>query len=143
MRRLLPLALFLVACAKPVETSKADAAGTPTPASPAASADLTPEGVAKSADVPLYPGAEAPENMSAMPDHRSDGSTHYSLVLATPDSLEKVTTWYVGKLALSSKPMGGGQTIIGKTPKGNDLIVTIAPEAGRTMIRIKSIAYGH
>ena len=36
----------------------------------------------------------------------------------------------------------GGKNIIGKSPKGNDLLVTVAPEAGRTLIRLKSIEYG-
>lgn len=151
MRRPLPLVLIALGllgtgCATSKETPQANPPVTKTaeasgdaPASkePSAPADLTPESIAKAADVPLYPGAQAPDGMSMMPKKRDDGSTHYSLVLATNDPVKKVAAWYTEKLNL--RAMSG--MIIGKSPKGNDLILKIAPEAGRTLVHIKSIAY--
>lgn len=139
MRRLLPLALLLVACSKP-ETS-APVAVAPTVPPKAATMVRTPGEMAKAMDVPLYPGAEAPQGMSLEPETRGDGSTHYSLVLATKDSPEKVARWYASELSMEAMPGMGGHSVVGKTKKGNDLILTAAPEAGRTLVRIKTIAY--
>lgn len=134
MRRLLPLALLLAACAKPHESAPPTE---PSAAKVVASA-LTPEDMARAMDVPVYPGATAPDGMSSAPEKRGDGSTHYAMVLATGDSPSKVLAWYAKGLDL---PALGG-SIIGKTKKGNDLLIKVAPEAGRTLVRIKSIAYG-
>lgn len=140
MRRLLPLALLLVACAKP-QTPAVPAVEAPAKPPAAASANLTPESLAKAMDVPLYPGAEAPDRMSSMPETRPDKSVHYSLVLATTDDVDKVAAWYEKQLGLKVMPGMGGKSIVGKTKTGNDVIVTIGPEAGRTMIRVKAIKY--
>lgn len=141
MRRLLPLALLLAACAKPAETPKLEQPPLPAAGGPA-QVDLTPESVAKAADVPLYPGAEAPENMSTVPEHRSDGSTHYSLVLATSDPAKKVAEFYAERLKSRAVSTSHGLSIFTKSPKGNDVSVLVGTEAGRTLVRIKSIAYG-
>lgn len=134
MRRLLPFALMLVACAKPAEAPQSPA---PAPAPIAAApVDTTPEAMAKAMDVPLYPDAEAPQGMSTQ-ERRGDGSTHYSLVLATKDSPAKATAWYAERL--KTQAMGG--MVAGRTSNGNDVIVTAKVEAGRTLIRVKSIAY--
>lgn len=138
MRRTLPLALLLTACSKPTTPP---VAVSPPPAQKVVPTDITPEAMAEAMDVPTYPGVEAPEGMSSIPAKRPDGSTHYSLVLATKDPVDKVAGWYTKRLGLAAMPGMGGQTIIGSSKKGNDLLVTIAPEAGRTLIRLKSIAY--
>ena len=134
MRRLLPFALLLVACSKPAPAPTATAAVPPK----SAAVPESPEAMAKAMDVPIYPGAEAPDGLSSRPDVRSDGSTHFSLVLATKDAPAKALAWYGDHLA--AQTLGG--MVAGKTPKGNDVIVTAKTEAGRTLVRIKSIAYG-
>lgn len=133
MRPTLPLALLLLACAKPVAAPEAS---TPAPAT-VVKTDLTPEGMAKAMDLPLYPGATTPDGMSSAPSVRDDGSTHYSMVLATNDPPAKVAAWYAKTLGL---PTLGG-SIFGKTKKGNDASIRVSAEAGRTLIRLKSIAY--
>lgn len=144
MRRLLPLApvlaLALAACSRAPETPAAGGSTPPPPAPPVAS-DLTPEGMAKAADVPMYPGALAPDGLSSAPRRGQDGTTHYTLVLATEDSPQKAAAWYASALKLKAVPGMGGVSILGKSKKGNDLMITIGPEAGRTLIRIRSIAY--
>lgn len=137
MRRLLPFALLLAACAKP-EPAKVQVPKDAGPVASPASASLTPAGMAKAMDVPLYPGAEAPDGLSTMPKRISDGTIHYLLVLATKDSPARVNAWYTSKLGLQAM----GKMLAGKTKNGNDVIVTVGPEGGRTLVRIKSIAYG-
>ncbi len=136
MRRFLPLALLLVACTKPAPVPVV----APAPPKPVA-VDLTPEGMAKAMDVPLYPGAEAPDGLSVAPVRSKDGSTRYSLVLATKDPVDKAATWYADRLRSTAPKFQGGRSIFAQSPKGNDLQIVVAPEAGRTLIRIKSMAY--
>lgn len=143
MRRLLPLALILVACAKPEEAPAPVVVKAPPKATPLEKAPDTPEAMAKAMDVPLYPGAEAPDRMSSAPEKRTDGGIGYSLVLATKDPVPAVAAWYGKQLKLPALPGKKGMTVVGLTGKGNQTIVNVAPEAGRTFIRIKSIVYAH
>ena len=133
---LVPVALLAAACAKP----PAPAEDAPAPAT-VAKTDLTPESMAKEMRVPLYPGATAPDGMSSAPKKRDDGSMHYSMVLATKDPVDKVGQWYEKELNLQPMPGMGGKSIVGMLKDGTNVIITIAPEAGRTMIRAKSIVY--
>ena len=133
---LLPVALLAAACAKPAEPTS----DSPAPATVAKS-DLTPEKMAEAMRVPLYPGSNAPDGMSSAPEKRDDGSMHYSLVLATKDPVEKVGDWYAKKLNLEDMPGLGGKSIVGMLTDGTNVIITIGPEAGRTLIRVKSIVY--
>ena len=132
----MPIALLAVACAKPSEK----AAETPAPAKVLKS-DLTPEKMAKDMRVPLYPGATAPDGMSSAPERRDDGSMHYSMVLATKDPVDKVGDWYAKTLDLEDMPGMGGKSIVGMLKDGTNVIITIGHEAGRTLIRAKSIVY--
>ena len=108
---------------------------------PTKSEDLTPEGLAKLMDVPAYPGAEAPDGVTRPPAKDGYGGTRIELVLATKDPVKNVADFYKNKLKIDGFPQGSGMQLIGKTSKGNDLMIAIGPEAGRTMIRIKAIAY--
>ena len=151
MRRLLPLSLLIVGftgagCAKEEKaasvTTMPPASTGPVsnePASKIATVDLTPASMATAMDVPLYPGATAPDGLSSKPDKRTDGSTRYSLVLATKDAPAKVLAFYAKELGLEAK----AGTVVGTTKKGNAVIVSAAPEAGRTLVRLKSIAYAN
>jgi len=105
-------------------------------------AQETPAEIAAKCDVPLYPGASAPQGMSHMPKQDTDG-IHYELVLATKDSPRKVATFYATTLKLDSKVHGDNASLMGLTPKKNAVIIVAAPEAGQTIIRIKSIASPH
>lgn len=133
---LVPVALLAAACAKPPA---------PTEESPEAArvvkVDLTPEQMAKAMRVPMYPGATAPDGMSSAPDKRDDGSMKYSMVLATKDPVLKVSQWYEKELHLEDMPGMAGTSIVGMLKDGTNVIITIAPEAGRTLIRVKSIVY--
>ena len=135
MRRLLPFALLLVACSKPAETPPP--AAKPPATGPKVESPKTPEAMAKAMDVPLYPGATAPDGLSTAPEKRTDGGTRYSLVLATKDTPEKALAWYGDHLRAQS--VGG--MVAGMSPKGNNVIVTAKVEAERTLVTIKSIAY--
>ena len=136
MRRALPFALLLVACTKPAPVPVVATA----PPKPVA-VDLTPEGMAKAMDAPLYPGSEAPDGLSTAPYRTKDGTVHYSLVLATKDPVDKAALWYAERLKTTAPKFQGGRSVFAQSPKGNDLQIVFAPEAGRTLIRIKSIAY--
>lgn len=146
MRRLLPFALLIVGlvgtgCTKEEKAAPDTTAPVATgePASKIATVDLTPARMAATMDVPLYPGATAPDGLSSIPDVRTDGSTHYSLVLASPDAPAKVLAFYAKALGLEAK----AGTVVGTTKKGNAVIVSAATEAGRTLIRLKSITYAN
>ncbi len=142
MRRFLPLALFLVACSKPEETPKPVASAPKAPAeAPAEKPPGTPEEMAEEMDVPIYPGAEAPQDMSEVPAKRTDGGIGYSLVLATNDSVQKVGDWYAKELGQNAVASAKGMTVVGMTKKGNQAIIVVAPEAGRTLVRAKAIVY--
>jgi hypothetical protein len=101
----------------------------------------TPEELAKRCDLPIYPGAKAPDGMSRMPRKDPGGGTAYDLVLTTHDDKSRVTSFYskvLKKPALRSKE---GNQIMGRTPKKNDAIVTVTSDGGETMIRINAISY--
>lgn len=140
MRRFLPLAaLVLAACAK--EAPKETATGAPPSASETTLPAESPEQLVKDMGVPMYPGSTAPDLMTHPPVKRASGDVHYELVLATADAPDKVTDWYAKQLDLPALPGPLGKQLIGKTKTGKDVIITAAPEAGRTIIRIKAIAY--
>lgn len=133
---LLFVALLAVGCAKPAETTEA------APATGAiVKTDLTPEQMAKAMGIALYPGATAPDGMSSAPAKRDDGSMHYSLVLATSDGPDKVGSWYAKETGLPAMPGAGGKSVVGALKDGTNVIITIGPEAGRTLIKIKAIVY--
>lgn len=102
----------------------------------------TPQELAAQCDVPIYPGAKAPDDMSRMPRHDNDG-VHYELVLTTKDPVGKVADFYSKQLKLPVDKLQTTPSIVGETPKGNDLILTFNTELGQTVIRIKSIAKAH
>ena len=112
MRLLLPLALLLVACSKPAEPPKLVEDISSRKVVPLPSVG-TPEEMAQKMDVPLYPGAEAPQDMSEKPKKRPDGGIGYSLVLATNDPVKKVGEWYGKELGMSALPSKAGMTIVG------------------------------
>lgn len=134
---LVALALLLGACAKPADTTAPEAA----PTGKVVQTDMTPDDMAKAMNIPLYPGSSAPDGLSSKPETRDDGSIHYSLVLATKDTPEAAGAWYAQKTGLTAMPGMGGKSIVGALPDGTNVIITIAPEAGRTLIRIKAIVY--
>jgi len=103
----------------------------------------TPDELAADCDVPIYPGATAPQAMSHMPTKDSEGAMRYELVLATKDSPEKVAKFYGDKLHFESKQGEGGVSLMGTTAKKNAVIIKVGPEAGQTIIRINAIAYTH
>ncbi|RYG25401.1 hypothetical protein EON82_07225 [bacterium] len=133
---LVPVALLALGCAKQAPPAESD----PAPATVAKS-DLTPEKMAVAMRVPMYPGATAPDGMSSAPEKRDDGSMHYSMVLATKDPVDKVGDWYAKELDLDDMPGMGGKSIVGMLKDGTNVIITIGPEAGRTLVRVKSIVY--
>jgi hypothetical protein len=101
----------------------------------------SPMELAKECDVPMYPGAKAPDGMSRLPRKNQDGSMTYDLVLTTNDSPEKVANFYAEGLKLKATKAGGAVHLMGKTPKKNDVILTIESGAGQTIVRISSIKY--
>ena len=103
----------------------------------------SPQEVAQQCDVPIYPGAKAPDGMSRLARKNQDGSTTYDLVLTTPDPPQKVASFYAHGLNLPTTRSKSGLRLMGKTPKKNDAIVTIESEAGQTVVRISSMAYPH
>jgi hypothetical protein len=103
----------------------------------------TPQAASTACDVPMYPGAKAPDGMSRMPRVNQDGSTTYNLVLTTNDTPQKVADFYSNDLKIAPVKTDIGLRIMGKTPKKNDAIVTIESEAGETVVRISSIAYAN
>ena len=144
MRKLVLAALTLsaIGCTKdePVSEPTTDdpSARTTTAISP-----MTPEELAAKCDVPMYPGATAPQGMSHMPTKDAEGAMRYELVLATKDTPQKVADFYAGKLHLESKIIEGQATVMGNTPKKNAVIIAAGSEAGQTIIRVKAIAYSH
>lgn len=100
----------------------------------------SPQDLAAKCDVPLYPGAKAPEGMNRMPRRDPEG-IHYDLVLTTPDPPRKVIQYYATSLKLNASTTGGALAVMGKTPKGNDAIIAVASEGGQTVVRIQALAY--
>jgi len=101
----------------------------------------TPEELAAKCDVPMYPGSDAPQGMSRSPHKDSDG-THYDLVLTTSDPPKKVASFYADRLKAQSSTSDDNLMVVAKTPKGNDALITVSAEGGKTVVRIRALAYG-
>ena len=144
---LLAISLVLIGCSKPADQPAPDTTKPTTEKpvtkaeTPKQEANLTPATLAEKIDAPLYPGSEAPDQMTRPPVDDKFGGTRYELVLATKDSIDKVAQFYQDKLHLDALARDNGKQLIGKSPKGNDLLIMVGTEAGRTMIRFKAIAY--
>ena len=136
---LIIVAFVLFGCQREVPTAVPPATASGTPRE---EASLTPYGLAQAMDIPVYPGAEAPDGRSRAPFEDSHGGTRYELVLTTSDPLEKVVGFYRDKLKLDVMTTAGTAQAIGKTPRGNDLILSISREGATTAIHAKAIAYG-
>jgi hypothetical protein len=139
MRAALPilLALLIVGCAKPTEAPTTDVPE----AGKIVKIDMTPEQMAKAMDIPMYPGSTAPDGLSSAPQKRDDGSTHYSLILATNDPVKVVAAWYAKQTGIEAKADARGVSLVGSTKNGANLILGVKAEAGRTLIDIKAIVY--
>ena len=145
MRSLLAGIALLVAigCSGPASETKSTApAGDQASSQPGPT--LTPEEIAKTVEVPLYPGATAPDGLSRAPAKDQAGDTRYELVLRTADPVEKVAAWYEKETKLEGMREGGSAQLIGKTASGHDAMITITPdesEKGKTRIRVAAIVY--
>lgn len=98
----------------------------------------SPAELSKAADVPLYPDAHVPSGRSRAPYKDPQGAMHYEIIMLTSDTSEKVLAFYRTKM----KDMGGGgPMIVGKTPNGNDVIITAVREGKETTIKANVIVY--
>jgi hypothetical protein len=111
----------------------------PTTAGPQGEA-LSPERLAELVDIPLYPGASAPSGKSKAPLKDASGGTRYELIQVTADPVAKVAAFYKEKLALDTLVSGNSGTAMGKSPKGNYLILTLSRTGDETTIKANAIA---
>lgn len=91
----------------------------------------TPEELVKRADVPMYPGATAPEKRSNI--KRDGEEARYEIILLTKDNPQQVFDFYKSKL-----PKGEviGTQHMAMTPNGNFASITAEPEGSQTRITI-------
>ena len=124
--------------AKPAEEA-VKAAPAPTPVV-ANTSGLTPEQVATQADLPIYPGASFPDGVSKPPTKDSNGKLHVYLVMTTPDSADKVISFYKAKeQKMEVVPDSKVTQVMGETPKGNMAILKVSSDKKGTTIDISSI----
>jgi hypothetical protein len=97
--------------------------------------------MAAKCDVPIYPGAQAPDDLSRMPRTDTDGNSHLELVLTSKDPIKKVADYYSKALKLPASKSDDSLSIVGKSPHNNEIILQIVREGGQTVIRIHSIAH--
>jgi hypothetical protein len=102
-------------------------------------APSTPQEMAKICDVPMYPGAQAPDNLSRMPRKDPGGEMLYELVLTTKDEPSKVADYFATALKLPVVKGGGGFSIVGRSPHKNDVMIQVDREGGQTVARIHAI----
>jgi hypothetical protein len=88
----------------------------------------------------MYPGSKAPDGMSRLPRKDAEG-VHYDLVLTTSDSPKRVIDFYTTQLKVRPAASEDGSMLVGKTPKGNDALISVAAEGGQTVVRIRALAY--
>jgi len=87
--------------------------------------------------IPVYPGATV-KGEATTP---SGDETHFNMLLSSPDSVDKVASFYKEKLKLGSSIRAGVTQLIGTTPQGANVIISVAPESGSTKVTIRAILY--
>jgi hypothetical protein len=143
MRRYAPAVAVLLAfgCSKPISAPESPGDDPSSRTTTAFNAPSTPQEMAGRCDVPIYPGAQAPDDLSRMPHKDPDGNTNYELVLTTKDSGKQVGDFYGRALKLPVSQDKNVYTLVGTSPHGSEVILHIDPEGGQTVIRIHSIAH--
>jgi hypothetical protein len=128
------LVLVVAGCSGPkTEDMPAVAPAAPTttiPASTGTPLDL--------AGVPTYPGATQ-AGSAVSPE--SAGATHFSVLLNTSDSVDKVVAYYKEKLGFQSSSKSEMTQLVGRTKQGADVLIFITPDQGQTQISVKGILY--
>jgi hypothetical protein len=135
------LMVIAAGCTKSAVTAQAPGDDPSTRTTTDFNAPSTPEEMAQKCDVPIYPGALAPDDMSRMPHKDNDGNTVYELVLTSKSTPAQVAEFYSKSLKLPSSKGKDGTTMFGTSPHGNELLLEIVHEGGQTVTRIHSIVH--
>ncbi len=92
-------------------------------------------------DVPDYPDAKAVDNFKIQDKSIPPDEVRFLLTRKTPDSTDKVATFY--EKALAGTRMGDAKhlDVLGRTAKGNDVHVIVNADGTGSSITMKIITY--
>ena len=128
--------LFITGCSSDKQST--DKASTPKDEKLQNGIAMGKDELAEKQDVPVYPGATAPEGESSVT--KGTGETKYVLQLLTSDPFKKVAAFYEAKLPkISSICNSTGCDLIGPTPKGRLVQIKIGLKDSKTTISVVAI----
>jgi hypothetical protein len=146
--KVLPLAAILLACVvscgKPAEQTESVAGAPPSTLAPAQVQDSTSPEVtlgagSKLADtgVPAYPGSVVKGEASSP----RSGENHITVMLSTPDPLDKVVAFYKEKLKVEASERKGVTVLVGRTKEDANYIVEVSRSGSETKVTVRGIIY--
>jgi hypothetical protein len=132
------LGILLLVAALGCGTPKQDA----NPASPApsqaAAAEPDKTSLLGEAGVPVYPDSKL---LGTAVSPESGGATHFTVLLGTPDSVDKAVAFYKDQLKFQGSAKGDQYQLVGRSKEGSDILMFFQPDEGETHITIKGILY--
>ena len=132
-----PCALLLIAISACACSGGGGAAAPSDKAREALTQSLTMEQFVERQGVPLYPGASVGDGGTVTP---GEPETRYELTSTTSDSLEKVVAFYMKQLPkLNPSVDKGAADLVGPTPKGTLVHITLGTKDHKTTIKTSAI----
>lgn len=107
------------------------AQSTPVPMTSGVAAEIS-----SGADVPLYPGAGEVAAASGKQGERE----RFEIRMTTPDPIEKVEAFYVEQLKLEASGEAANRQLMGRSPKGRFVIITLKREGEKTKIEARVVS---
>jgi len=88
--------------------------------------------------VPIYPGADVPNGQSSVTSGPTE--SRLELVMTTKDSVDKVVSFYKGKMPVFNGGMNNGAAEYrGLTPNKSSLHLIVSAKGGKTTIRAAAV----